>query len=155
MKKLSLLAACVAVPLALAASASARADDYYGGRYSGGYEGRYDGGNGYDGYGGYRSDHYGDFYRRYLSFLRECRKHRRLHGELKGLHGEAHDEGFEYRGQHRDTHDALGATHQQYHQNHPLSNYCPSYSEYRQRYSYYRNYRWDRRSGGYGYSGDE
>src|SRR5262249_151113 len=83
--------------------------------------------------------------RRYVRFLRECRRHQRLHRELNELHSEAHDEGFEYRGEHSDTHDALEETHEQYHRSHPYANYCPSYSDYRRRYSYYRDYRWDER----------
>lgn len=141
--------------LTLPAGAAVAGDGYYGGRGNYGNDGSYGGrgDNGYD--NGYYDNnerdggHYDSFYRSYLRYLRECRKHRRVHRDLKGVHSDAHDEGFYEREDHRDVHGALGATHDQWHRNHPAANNCPSYNEYRR--SYYRSRNSDR--SGYGYGG--
>ncbi len=155
MKK-SLLAAGAFLLTLPAGVAIAEDDDYGGERGNDGYSRGYDDDSGYNGYDrndygyGYRGGQYNAYYRNYMRFLRECRKHRRLHRELKGVHGDAHDEGFEYRGEHGDAHGALDATHDQYHRNRPVANYCPTYQEYRGNYYRSRNsyYNWNSGYGG-------
>ncbi len=44
------------------------------------------------------------------------------------LHAEGHYEGFDSPYDHGDQHDALGQAHDQYHADHPVSDFCNSYS---------------------------
>src|SRR5262249_40143970 len=120
MMKASALATC-ATALALL-SGSAVAGGYWG-NGSGNTYGTY-------GYGG-SYDRYAAFSRGYLRYLRECRRHQHLHGELRELHQEAHNEGFDAAGEHADEHEALSEAHRLYHRDHPMANFCPTYSQYR------------------------
>jgi hypothetical protein len=43
----------------------------------------------------------------------------RLHQELEQAHEDAHDEGFQSQREHRDWHQAYGATHEYFHEDHP------------------------------------
>ena len=145
-----MLATCV-VAAALFAG-TAQAGDYYGGGYYGN-PGYYGGGYGYgdqsyDPYRGspqgyYRRDFYADFYQRYLAFLQECRQHLAFHRELRDLREETpYGYGDPYSA--RDQHQALRATHDLWHRDHPYATSCPSYGEY---------YNWARYRGGYNANG--
>jgi len=168
----ALLAACVALPLTLAAG-SALADDYYGGRYYGGndhYRGgygyggydnryRYGNGNGY-GYGGYDNrDGNGNFYDRggneyyrqlywsYLNYLGECRRHQALHRQLHQDRDEAREYGYNY----WDSREASREAHDEYHRNHPISTFCPTFEQYRRQYPYQGGNYWGRNGWGENY----
>ena len=132
MKKILLLAGAallLAAPVDAAFAQGWRGGDYYGRNYNSG------------------RDNYAGYYR----FLRECQRHDRMHGELNGLHAEGHDEGFDSPYDHGDQHDALDQAHDQYHADHPVSDFCDSYSArpYNGRYGYSRPYDY----GGYGGTG--
>jgi hypothetical protein len=120
-----LLALCTIAPAWL--SGGALADDYYGSPHERG--GHY-GGHGYGGnQNAYRPDFYADFYRRYLVFLRECRQHFNFHRELRALRDTSpYGYGDPYEA--RDEREALRATHDLWHRDHPYATYCPSYRQY-------------------------
>ena len=110
MKKFLLMAGAallLSAPVDAAFAQGWRGGDYYSGR--GYYAGR---------------DNYAGYYR----FLRECQRHNRAHQELGELHAEGHYEGFDSPYDHGDQHDALGQAHDQYHADHPVSDFCNSYS---------------------------
>ena len=115
--------------------------------------GRYDGYNRYDNGNGYYGNGYGGEYGRsdayYSRGLRECRRHRALHHELRELHHESDEDGYYDREDHRDTHDSLRDFHNQWHRNHPQD--CSYWQNGVNRWSrgYYRN------GGHYGYRGGD
>ena len=153
MMKSMILAACVAAMMTLGASASAHGyGSGYGGQGYGGYggQGYGDYGNqgygGYDGNYGYRRDYYADFYQRYLAFLRECRQHMAFHRELRELREETpYGYGDPYNL--RDQRQAMRATHDLWHRDHPYATQCPSYGAY---YNWARYRGYDANSYGWG-----
>ena len=98
----------------------------YGERFRFNYDTRYDAGDEND-YGyrrGYAPSYYTDHYYRARQQLRECREHRYVHRDLSELHGDAHDQGFDDREDHGDTHEALGQAHGSWHRDHSNADYC-------------------------------
>ena len=53
-----------------------------------------------------------------IAYRRQLREHARLHQDLNNEHAQAHAEGVNG-ADHADTHDALSATHEQFHRDHP------------------------------------
>ena len=148
MRKSLLPAGACVLSLALSAGVATAGDRYNGDDYGRGYDngGYYDNGR----YGGNQDS----YYRAYVRFLRECRKHRRVHRDLREEHGDAHREGFDDRGDHHEEHDALRDVHGQYHRNNPIANSCPTYQQWRNRH-YSRGYdRRDYNNRGYRYGDD-
>jgi hypothetical protein len=70
----------------------------------------------------YHSDRSNDRYMRSyharVAYRREQRQHERLHAQLNNEHAQTHAEGVNG-ADHADTHDALDATHAQWHRDHP------------------------------------
>jgi hypothetical protein len=64
------------------------------------------------------NDHYMRSYHARVAHRRELRQHERLHAQLNAEHEQSHADGGSAQ-DHADTHDALEATHAQYHRDHP------------------------------------
>jgi hypothetical protein len=60
-----------------------------------------------------------DDYRTFFNHLYDHLEHQRFHQQFNEEHGEAHWQGFANPQQHEDWHRAYGATHGQFHEDHP------------------------------------
>src|SRR4051812_26905908 len=99
MKKLvASLCATAAMTIGAGVALAHDDDDYYGGE------------RGY-----YDNDYYGgDLYNRWISYWHECRRHARFHQRLRRAHEYADELGYDYYGEHRETHEELSEAHQRY-----------------------------------------